>query len=475
MNACAVADDYPLRTWTNDEGQTLDATLKRISGGTAILDDNGTEIRAPISRLSEEDKEWIKKVRELIRWREWTMADNTTQRAKLESFSEDVLVMKTRESEVDVEWSLDELADSDRALLAEVFSTSSNEDENREWDPTLGGGREMLEDGMSPSGMNPAGMNPAEGAPAGVNPSGMRPGEIPIRNIGTVRDWTDNNYKTISAEFRGLDGPNVVLFFKNREWRVPLTDFSFEDQQWVMESLMPDPNAVDPRMVAENNPGGGRMSPPQFGNQPMTAGGSQFDSAHDSITGRMNPGLGSGDEEGMMANNSPAEQDEVASRIAEARAKQMAGLEQKKQDDLERAARLEESANAEDSYDTDPTLASSPSMADNSYRSSNASRSNQAALSSSTYGANASARGSGGPNAFGVLLMYAGLLISAVGGIWTLVVAAQESIVWLLACMFVPFAGLVFIITHWEEASKPFLINLGGTLLMFFGIFVAAM
>ncbi|MEO8000615.1 MAG: hypothetical protein ABI644_01980 [Arenimonas sp.] len=59
-----------------------------------------------------------------------------------------------------------------------------------------------------------------------------------------------------------------------------------------------------------------------------------------------------------------------------------------------------------------------------------------------------------------------GLLIAAVGGIWLLVITFQTSILWGLASLFIPIVSLIFVIMHWEETKKPFLIELAGIAIM---------
>ncbi len=73
----------------------------------------------------------------------------------------------------------------------------------------------------------------------------------------------------------------------------------------------------------------------------------------------------------------------------------------------------------------------------------------------------------------GMVLMILGILIAIVGGIWFLVVAFQESILWGLGCIFVPFVSLVFLVMHWQVAKKPFLIQMLGTALMIVGIIMS--
>jgi hypothetical protein len=70
----------------------------------------------------------------------------------------------------------------------------------------------------------------------------------------------------------------------------------------------------------------------------------------------------------------------------------------------------------------------------------------------------------------GLVLFVVGMIISLVGSIWFLVVAFKESLLWGLGCLIVPFVGLFFLISHWNEAAKPFGISFGGGLLMVIGI-----
>lgn len=60
----------------------------------------------------------------------------------------------------------------------------------------------------------------------------------------------------------------------------------------------------------------------------------------------------------------------------------------------------------------------------------------------------------------GTALLFLGIAISAVAGIWFLVVAFRQSILWGLGCLFVPFVSLIFLIVHWSEAKRPFLWSL---------------
>jgi hypothetical protein len=63
-----------------------------------------------------------------------------------------------------------------------------------------------------------------------------------------------------------------------------------------------------------------------------------------------------------------------------------------------------------------------------------------------------------------LLIGLAGLAVVAqlVGGVWLLVLAFRESVVWGLLSLFVPCAQLVFIVQHWQKAKRPALLSIGG-------------
>ena len=54
--------------------------------------------------------------------------------------------------------------------------------------------------------------------------------------------------------------------------------------------------------------------------------------------------------------------------------------------------------------------------------------------------------------AIGIALLIAGTLAAVVCKIWFFVIAFNESPAWSFAC-FIPFVGLVLILTHWEETA----------------------
>ena len=62
----------------------------------------------------------------------------------------------------------------------------------------------------------------------------------------------------------------------------------------------------------------------------------------------------------------------------------------------------------------------------------------------------------------GNLIALLGIVIFAIGGFLFLVAAFRESILWGLACLFLPIVPLFFLIVHWQNARKPFFIQLAG-------------
>ncbi|MFT3866866.1 MAG: hypothetical protein QM715_00075 [Nibricoccus sp.] len=59
-------------------------------------------------------------------------------------------------------------------------------------------------------------------------------------------------------------------------------------------------------------------------------------------------------------------------------------------------------------------------------------------------------------------LLIIGLVLFVVGGFVFLVAAFRESVLWGLACLFVPVVQLFFLVIHWHEAKKGFMLQLIG-------------
>lgn len=62
----------------------------------------------------------------------------------------------------------------------------------------------------------------------------------------------------------------------------------------------------------------------------------------------------------------------------------------------------------------------------------------------------------------GVIAMWLGIVLLLVGGLFFLVAAFRESILWGLAVMFLPVVPLIFLIVHWHRAKGPFFLQLYG-------------
>ena len=72
----------------------------------------------------------------------------------------------------------------------------------------------------------------------------------------------------------------------------------------------------------------------------------------------------------------------------------------------------------------------------------------------------------------GTALIGLGGIVMLVGAIMMLVAAFKTSVVWGLCYLFVPFAALVFICTHWQESKKGFFIWLAGVPLQGIGLYL---
>ncbi len=73
----------------------------------------------------------------------------------------------------------------------------------------------------------------------------------------------------------------------------------------------------------------------------------------------------------------------------------------------------------------------------------------------------------------GMVLLIVGYVAMLIGGIWLLVTAFKESVLWGVLSLLVPFAALVFVVKHWDVSKKPFLIQIGGVALVIAGVMLA--
>lgn len=73
----------------------------------------------------------------------------------------------------------------------------------------------------------------------------------------------------------------------------------------------------------------------------------------------------------------------------------------------------------------------------------------------------------------GGFLILAGFLVNAVFGVIIIVKAFRVSTGWGLAVLFLPFAGLFFVLNHWSETKTAFLGGIGGMVLVVLGVVIA--
>jgi hypothetical protein len=65
-----------------------------------------------------------------------------------------------------------------------------------------------------------------------------------------------------------------------------------------------------------------------------------------------------------------------------------------------------------------------------------------------------------------------GVLLALISGIWFLIATFKEGFLWGLACLFIPFASLIFLILHFDKVWAPFAISCLAFLLLFSGNFI---
>lgn len=64
-------------------------------------------------------------------------------------------------------------------------------------------------------------------------------------------------------------------------------------------------------------------------------------------------------------------------------------------------------------------------------------------------------------------------LVSFAMGLWLISIMLRENILWLVAYVLFPASGILFVVQHWDDTKKPFLIQLGGTAILALGLWLA--
>jgi hypothetical protein len=70
----------------------------------------------------------------------------------------------------------------------------------------------------------------------------------------------------------------------------------------------------------------------------------------------------------------------------------------------------------------------------------------------------------------GALLMLGGYGLIFIGSLLVLIAAFKESVLWGLGSILIPFVGLFFIITHWEQSKGGVLFEVAGVACLVLGI-----
>ena len=69
----------------------------------------------------------------------------------------------------------------------------------------------------------------------------------------------------------------------------------------------------------------------------------------------------------------------------------------------------------------------------------------------------------------GALLALIGVGVGLVGWYQILSIAFEESLIWGFLAIFIHPVALVIVVTHWEDARKPFFMEIGGLALFILG------
>lgn len=72
----------------------------------------------------------------------------------------------------------------------------------------------------------------------------------------------------------------------------------------------------------------------------------------------------------------------------------------------------------------------------------------------------------------GTIALWAGFILMLVGGLFFLIAAFRESVLWGLAVLFLPFVSLIFLILHWSRAKDSFFLQLYGVGLVLIAVLV---
>jgi hypothetical protein len=67
-------------------------------------------------------------------------------------------------------------------------------------------------------------------------------------------------------------------------------------------------------------------------------------------------------------------------------------------------------------------------------------------------------------------LVIIGVIGMVIGGIGMLMAGFQEGMLWGIGMLLIPLVSLIFVLTHWQDAKKPFVVQVVGWLLFAAGM-----
>ncbi|TWT99545.1 hypothetical protein Pla108_04880 [Botrimarina colliarenosi] len=188
------------RTWTNDEGQTLEADFVRLRGPTVYLRGEDKKlVPAPLNRLSEADQQWVERYKELSGPREWATGGEPV-RGRFELVREDGVSVSGAGDPVVVPFA--KLSPADWQHV-EAYHTHLERD---------------LPDGFAAKRREAKAAEPPENAPE--------------------REWTDARGRKITALYGGAKGKAALLWIQGKRYEYPLAKLSPDDRRWVAQQCL---------------------------------------------------------------------------------------------------------------------------------------------------------------------------------------------------------------------------------------------
>jgi hypothetical protein len=68
------------------------------------------------------------------------------------------------------------------------------------------------------------------------------------------------------------------------------------------------------------------------------------------------------------------------------------------------------------------------------------------------------------------ILLFLGVVLTLIGGIWIIIEAFKESIVWGICSLIIPLVALIFALMHLDRTKRALIIYVVGLVLAFLGV-----